>query len=309
MFTNNRDMEDGLNVFSIKDLENFSGIKAHTIRIWEKRYSILEPDRTDSNIRSYNETELKKILNVSFLNRNGLKISKIAKLNELELTSKVMTVSSKNDDKSIDFQPGKILTSAIRFNEGLFREALSSLIEGHGLEQAYCSYIYPLLEKARILWQTGSLSRAQEQFVRNTVKHLIIIEDNLLNRSNGNSKHAIAMINTSDNLTDNNFLFYKYALKKRGFEVIFTGGILPASEVVEIYKTKSFEYLIVNSSSFDFAEKKIAYFRNIGKSLMLKRIIFTDSPSYSNKKAIDKMIFTNDPEDFIKVVDSIGRII
>ena len=113
----------------------------------------------------------------------------------------------------------------------------------------------------------------------------------------------------SEHCWNNNFLFYKYSLKKRGFDVIFTGGILPASEVVEIYKTKSFEYLIVNSSSFDFAEKKIAYFSNIGKSLMLKRIIFTDSPSYSNKKAIDKMIFTNDPEDFIKVADSIGRII
>jgi DNA-binding transcriptional MerR regulator len=302
-------MEDELNVFSIKDLENFSGIKAHTIRIWEKRYSILEPDRTDSNIRTYNEAELKKILNVSFLNRNGLKISKIAKLKEEELAKVVITVSSKNDDKSKDFQPGKVLSSAIRFNESLFSEALSSLIESHGLEQAYCRYIHPLLEKARILWQTGSLSRAQEQFVRNTIKHLIIIEDKLLNRSNGSPKTSIAMINTSDNLTDNNFLFYKYALKKRGFEVIFTGGILPASEVVEIYKTKPFEYLIVNSGTFDFAEKKISYFRNIGKSLMLKRIIFTDSPSSGNKKAADKMIFTADPGTFIKVADSIGKVI
>jgi MerR family transcriptional regulator, light-induced transcriptional regulator len=302
-------MEDGINIFSIKDLENFSGIKAHTIRIWEKRYSILEPDRTDSNIRSYNETELKKILNVSFLNRNGLKISKIAQLDEDELTRKVIIVSSKNDDNPKGFQPGKILTSAIRFNEVLFRESLSSLIGHHGLEDAYCRFIYPLLEKARILWQTGSLSRAQEQFIRNAVKHLIIIEDNLLNSTTGNPTPVIAMINTSDNLTDNNFLFYKYALKKRGFDVIFTGGILPASEVVEIYKTKSFEYLIVNSSSFDFAEKKIAYFRNIGKSLMLKRIIFTDSPSYINKKAAEKLMFTTDPEGFIKVADSIGKII
>ena len=92
------------------------------------------------------------------------------------------------------------------------------------------------------------------------------------------SKPAVAMINTSDNLTDNNFLFYKYALRKRGFDVIFTGGILPASEVVEIYKIKPFEYLVVNSSAFDFAEKKIAYFNSIGKSLMIKKIIFTDSP-------------------------------
>ncbi len=102
-------MEEGLNVFSIKDLENFSGIKAHTIRIWEKRYKILEPDRTDSNIRTYSETELKKILNVAYLNRNGLKISKIAKLDEDELTQQVMTVSSKHDDVDQDFQPGKIL--------------------------------------------------------------------------------------------------------------------------------------------------------------------------------------------------------
>jgi DNA-binding transcriptional MerR regulator len=113
-------MEECLNVFSIKDLENFSGIKAHTIRIWEKRYSILEPDRTDSNIRTYSETELKKILNVAYLNRNGLKISKIARLNEDELTQTVMMVSSKHDDPDPNFQPGKILMSAIRFSEVLF---------------------------------------------------------------------------------------------------------------------------------------------------------------------------------------------
>jgi DNA-binding transcriptional MerR regulator len=302
-------MEDGLNVFSIKDLENFSGIKAHTIRIWEKRYSILEPERTDSNIRTYNESELKKILNVSYLNRNGIKISKIASLNEDELTRRVMTISSKNDEKSKDFQPGKILTSAIRFNENMFRESVSSLIFSHGLEQAFCRFIFPLLEKARILWQTGSLSRAQEQFVRNIIKHIIITEDNHLNLTPGNSKPSVAMINTSDNLSDNNFLFYRYILKKRGFDVIFTGGILPASEVVEIYKTKPFEYLIVNSGSFDFAEKKVAYFRNIGKSLMLKRIIFTDSHSPDISKPTDKMVFSTDPENFIRIAGSIGNTI
>ena len=90
-------MEEGINVFSIKDLENFSGIKAHTIRIWEKRYRVLEPDRTISNIRTYNEAELKKILNVAYLNRNGFKISRIAELSDDELTSQVMAVSSQND--------------------------------------------------------------------------------------------------------------------------------------------------------------------------------------------------------------------
>lgn len=298
-------MEDGLNIFSIRDLENFSGIKAHTIRIWEKRYKILVPDRTDSNIRTYSESELKKILNVAYLNRNGLKISKIALLDEDELTQQVMTVSGKNDDPDQNFQPGKILMSAIRFNEVLFKEALLPFIKFKGIEEAYSRYLFPLLEKSRILWQTGSLSRAQEQFVRNTIKQIIIIEDNLLKPTDGKSKPSIAMINTSDNLTDNNFLFYKYVLKKRGYDVIFTGGILPASEVIEIHKIKPFEYLVVNSSAFDFAEKKIGYFNSIGKSLMLKKIILTDSPEEFTKKSYDKLILTKDPAHFIKVIESL----
>jgi MerR family transcriptional regulator, light-induced transcriptional regulator len=295
-------MEEGLNVFSIKDLENFSGIKAHTIRIWEKRYKILEPDRTDSNIRTYSESELKKILNVAYLNRNGLKISKIARLDEDELTQKVMTISSKHDDINQDFQPGKILMSAIRFNEQSFKEALFPFISSRGIEEAYSMNLYPLLEKARILWQTGSLSRAQEQFVRNTIKQIIILEDNKLKPPTSKSIPAVAMINTSDNLTDNNFLFYKYILKKRGHDVIFTGGILPASEVIEMHKIKPFEYLVVNSSAFDFAEKKIGYFTSLGKSLMLKKIIFTDSPEEFTKKTYDKVIITRNPPDFIKVI-------
>ncbi len=298
-------MEEGLNVFSIKDLENFSGIKAHTIRIWEKRYKILEPDRTDSNIRTYSEGELKKILNVAYLNRNGLKISKIARLDEDELTQMVMTVSSRNDNIDQDFQPGKILMSAIRFNEVLFKEALTPFINYQGVETAYCKYLYPLLEKARILWQTGSLSRAQEQFVRNTVKQIIIIEDDLLKPFAGKLIPTVAMINTSDNLTDNNFLFYKYALRKRGFDVIFTGGILPASEVIEIYKIKPFEYLVVNSSAFDFAEKKIGYFNNIGKSLMIKKTIFTDSPEEYAGRNYERLILTKDPAHFIEVIETL----
>jgi DNA-binding transcriptional MerR regulator len=298
-------MEDGLNVFSIKDLENFSGIKAHTIRIWEKRYKILEPDRTESNIRTYSETELKKILNVAYLNRHGLKISKIAKLDEDELTRQVMTISSKHDDPDQDFQPGKILMSAIRFNEELFKETLLPFIKYQGIETAYTKYLYPLLEKARILWQTGSLSRSQEQFVRNTIRQIIIIEDNSLNPPAGKIKYAVAMINTSYNLTDTNFLFYKYLLKKRGFDVIFTGGVLPASEIIEIHKIKPFEYLVVNSSAFDFAEKKIGYFNSIGKSLMIKKIILTDSPEEYSKQYSDKLIVTKDPASFIKVIDSL----
>jgi DNA-binding transcriptional MerR regulator len=296
-------MEEGLNVYSIKDLENFSGIKAHTIRIWEKRYSILEPDRTESNIRMYSESELKKILNVAYLNRNGLKISKIALLDDNQLTGRVMDVSSHLDNSNRDFQPGKLLVSALKFSEEQFVEALSPYIEKLGIEEAYISFLHPLLVKSGILWQTGSLSRAQEQFVRNTIKQLIIIEDSRLRSYNGKSSTHVAMINTSENFSDNNFLFYKYVLKKGGFSVIFTGGTLPAPEVLEIHKIKPFKYLIVNSGAFDFARKKIEYFSNVGRSLSLKKIIFTDYPGNADKRAPEIIILSHDPADFIKKVN------
>lgn len=298
-------MEEAINVFSIKDLENFSGIKAHTIRIWEKRYKVLEPDRTDSNIRTYSETELKKILNVAYLNRNGLKISRIARLGEDELTQQVMAVSSQTESPDHNYQEGKILMTAIRFNEFHFKEALEPFIRYNGIEDAYIRFFHPLLEKSRILWQTGSLSRAQEQFVRNTIRQIMMVEDNNLKPPAGRIKTSVAMINTSDNLSDNNFLFYKYALKKRGYNVIFTGGVLPASEVIEIHKIKSFDYLVVNSGSFDFARKKIGYFSSIGKSLLIKKIILTDYPEPHEKRIPENILITRNPEDFRKAISAL----
>jgi MerR family transcriptional regulator, light-induced transcriptional regulator len=295
-------MEEGVIIYSIKDLENFSGIKAHTIRIWEKRYKILEPARKDSNIRMYSESELKKILNVAYLNRNGFKISKIAALDEDELTGKVMVVSSRHDDPDQNFQPGKVLMSALRFNEDQFKETLLPFIKKYGIEDAYIKFFHPLLVKSRILWQTGSLSRAQEQFVRNTIKQIIIIEDNLLRTDKSKAVPSVAMINTSDNFSDNNFLFYKYALKKRGFDVIFTGDILPSSEVVEMHKIKPFTFLIVNSGAFDYAKKKIEYFSSVSKSLQIAKIVFTDYPGLPDKKIYNKIIITKDPDDFINKI-------
>jgi len=300
-------MEEGINVFSIRDLENFSGIKAHTIRIWEKRYKVLEPDRTDSNIRTYNETELKKILNLAYLNRNGLKISRLARLNEDELTHQVMGVSSQNENQDQSFHPGKILMTAIRFNEYSFKEALEPYIKTIGIEEAYIRFYHPLLEKSRILWQTGSLSRAQEQFVRNTIRQILVAEDYRLKQPVLRPRASVAMINTSDNQLDNNFLFYKYALKKRGYDVIFTGGILPASEVIEIHKIKSFGYLVVNSSAFDFDRKKMSYFSSIGKSLFIKKIILTDYPGTYDKKIPENIVITINPEDFLNVFASLDN--
>lgn len=299
-------MKLGNNVFSIKDLENFSGIKAHTIRIWEKRYNILVPARTDSNIRTYNESELKKLLNISYLNRNGFKISRIARFDDDELSHQVMKISSSKDDPDQNFHTGKILMSAIKFSEEHFTDSLTPYLKDPGMEKAYLRYFYPLLEKSTILWQTGSLSRAQEQFIRNTVKSIIIIEDNKI----ASSKHkmpAVAMINNSENYrTDANFLFFKYILKKRGFDVIFTGGILPPSEVNEIYNIKPFDYLLVFSDAFNLSGKKTSYYGNLAKSLKIKKIFISDSCEEKSFDYSDNVTVISSPVEFVKIIDRLS---
>lgn len=298
-------MEEGLNAHSIKDLENFAGIKAHTIRIWEKRHAILSPDRTDSNIRTYSESELKKILNVVYLNNRGYKISKIAKLNEEELAKKVIEISKRSYSKIEDSSYDRILSPVSDFDEGKLRAGIASLIAKYDFETAYRKHIYLLMERARIMWQTESFSRSQMQFVGSVVKNIIIAESALLKPKTQDNAPCVAMVNVSNNMADNNFLFYKYVLTKRGFNVIYPGGILPAAEAFEIYMIKPFEYAVINSSSFDFAGNKLAYFQNIGRSLMLKKIIFTDFFDTETTQSEEVLQYCATPSDFIKAVDAI----
>ncbi|HUW91623.1 MAG TPA: MerR family transcriptional regulator, partial [Bacteroidales bacterium] len=157
-----RKMNAGTRSYSIKDLENFCGIKAHTIRMWEKRYRILTPDRSDSNIRSYSEEELKKLITVAILNRNGLKISRIARLSDTELLREVMQYSSGEEGKNGGFKPGELIMSALRFSEEEFRNSLRPFINESGTEDAYVGVFYPLMQKARTLWLTDCLSKPQE---------------------------------------------------------------------------------------------------------------------------------------------------
>jgi len=298
-------MEKGINFYTIKDLEDFSGIKAHTIRIWEKRYKILVPTRTETNIRKYSESELKKILNVAYLNSRGLKISKIALLDEDKLTQRVMNESSRNDETDKDFHPGKILMAAIRFSENLFKEALDPFIKLAGMEAAFIKYLHPLLDKSKILWQTGSLTKAQEQFVRSTINKLILYEDNLLTKASKKEAATFAMVNLSDRWYDNNLPFYRYILKKRGFDLIYPGGTLPPTEVVEIHKIKPFQYLTINTGTYGSEDKLIEYFSKVARQLKIKKIIFTDHLAKVKKQSDEKMLFSKDPAGFIKLIDSL----
>ena len=142
--------------FSIKDLENLSGIKAHTIRIWEKRYNLLIPERTDTNIRTYNLKSLQKLMNISFLNSNGYKVSKIAALDESQITSKVKEISYQGHAEPHAFNAFKL--AMLNFDQVLFYNTYNRLLEEKSFREIFYDIFIPIIQDIGILWQTLTIT-------------------------------------------------------------------------------------------------------------------------------------------------------
>ena len=176
-----------MSTYSIKDLEQLTGIKAHTIRIWEQRYKVIEPIRSDTNIRSYTSRDLKKMLNISLLNNNGLKISKIAHLEEGDLKQKVIETinASHNHEDQVTF----LVKSMIDMDRWHFEQILSQCVEKFGIINCMVQVIFPFLERVGILWQIEQINPAQEHFISNLIRQKIIASIDALPRTNNSKPH------------------------------------------------------------------------------------------------------------------------
>ena len=279
-------MNAGSRTYSIKDLENFCGIKAHTIRMWEKRYGILTPERSDSNIRYYSEEELKKLITVSILNRNGMKISKIARLNDSELLREVLKNGTGDETSDGTFRPGELIMSALKFSEEEFREKLTQFVRDQGLTEAYLQVFHPLMQKARVLWLTDCISKPQEQFIRHVIRTILISEEiNVGKTLNG---HRAAIINLGTIESENNLVFLKYLLRSRGYDVVYTEGTLSADDIRGIHSVRPFTVLAVNLPASEPDDEVRGFCSEMVKELELKRVLvlgrYANNGSWSNGK-------------------------
>lgn len=220
--------------YSIRELEHLSGIKAHTIRIWEKRYALIHPERTETNIRLYSDRDLKKIINVSLLNAHGFKISKIAGMSEAEITEQVLHLSKSNDDRSIHIN--QLMAAMVELDEEKFESALSGFFLRYNFEQTLTEIVYPFLQRTGILWQTGNVSPAQEHFISNLIRQKIIVGiDGLPLRTEG--RESALLFLPEHELHEIALLFCHYLLRKAGHRVIYLGQAVPHSDLVEVFHT------------------------------------------------------------------------
>lgn len=211
--------------YSIKDLEQITGIKAHTIRVWERRYGIIQPQRTETNIRFYSDEDLKRLLNISMLNTSGMKISRIAKLENVDLETSVLELArnSSVEDTSID----KLILATINFDENLFESILNRCLFEKGMEETTTQILFPFFQRIGILWQVGTISPAQEHFISNLVRQkLFAAIDSISSARQENAKKIIFFLK-EDELHEISILFYNYIAKKNGVKTLYLGQDLP----------------------------------------------------------------------------------
>jgi|TARA_R100000479_G_scaffold51000_3_gene24059 DNA-binding transcriptional MerR regulator len=273
--------------FSIKDLENLSGIKAHTIRIWEKRYNLLEPERTDTNIREYSVSNLKKLLNVAFLYNSGIKISKIAALSESEIKEEIeQSISENKEEHAITV----LKTAMFEFNYPLFSNTLNELEENKNFRTLFSDVFIPLLVELGTLWHTGTIDPAHEHFISELIKQKIIVNIEALQKKEASKElPTFCLYLPYQEIHEIGLLYAHYEILNAGFNTIYLGTNIPLqdlSHVLKHHKNVIFlSYLTVKPEKRSIKEylteygKTIKEYQNQKLWLMGRRIQKTESNS------------------------------
>lgn len=280
-------------VYSISDIEKLSGVKAHTLRMWEKRYDILPNRRTDKNIRFYLEEDLQLILNIALLNRQGLKISKIALLCKEEIKQRVADACEVAE--AFEDHIDGLMLSMFELNEYKFLKIINHQIDVGGFEATMNDIIYPMLDKLSMMWVAGSVKGVHETFVSNIVRKKLIVEIDKLGFVEDKDGPKFLLYLPENESHELSLLFMTFLLKKYGAQVLSLGVDVPLIDVLagaEIFNP-DFVFTLFNDS---FAESPLQpYLAQLSKSLEDTRIIIS---GYQTVKQHVQM-----PDNMIKLPD------
>ncbi len=252
-----------MGVYSIKDLENISGIKAHTLRIWEQRYNIITPKRTDTNIRYYDEQDLKLVLNISVLQEHGYKISKIAAMTPDWMHKQVLELSDTGMRHADQIQ--NLTVAMLDLEEERFEKILTKCTFQMGFEQTMMQVIFPFLTKIGVLWQTGAINPAHEHFISHLIRQkLIVATDGQLANYQAATKYMLFL--PDGELHEISLLFANYLLRTRKQRVIYLGQCLPFRDIESVYAIHRPQYLFTIITSVPGADEVQAYINKLAEA-------------------------------------------
>lgn len=272
-----------MNAFTIKDVENLSGVKAHTIRIWEHRYNFLKPQRTGTNIRYYNNEELKTILNIALLNKYGFKISHINKMDVSEINQKLISLSHHYAQQ--EWMVNQLISFMVDLDLDLFEELLINQIETKGIEKTINEIIFPFLEKIGILWLTNNINPAQEHLVTNIIRQKLLVGiENCVSQIK--SEKVALLFLPEGEFHELGLLYVYYLLKCRGVKVLYLGADVPMADVEFIVKAKKPDYAYTHLTSPAFNFNVDRFLNNLHAKLNEIPVLISGPFTVTYKKSI-----------------------
>ncbi len=247
--------------FSIKDLENISGVKAHTIRIWEKRYNLLEPNRSETNIRSYSPESLQKLLNIVLLNKHDYKISKIGKLTEEEIIVKARELAFQQATTDEAINQFKI--AMFQFDKILFNNTYNTLLHKKTFREIFKDVFIPFLEHIGLLWQTDTLLAAHEHFISNLIAQKIQSNTEKLQYSINSSNKTFVLFLPENEIHELGLMYLNYELVLRGYHTIYLGQSLPLNNLDYFFTSQREISYVTSLTVRPYDEEMDAYFKEI----------------------------------------------
>lgn len=238
--------------FSISDIESLIGIKAHTIRAWEARYNLVPPKRTPTNIRYYEEEDLKHLLNIVTLNEKGYKISRIAKMDKAQINDLVLQLQADYNNDTV--QVLRLSDAALKYDEIAFAEILSGCIEELGLVDTMDLVLFPFMKKVGMLWQTGAIDPSHEHFASNLIRDRMIVEIDKLSKPDRKDPKRFLLFLPEAEMHETGLLFARYLLKRCGMDTLYLGQEIPYPDIKKVITHYKPDYAFIVLTSLNLGK-------------------------------------------------------
>ena len=270
--------------YTLNELEKLTGILAATIRVWERRYNIMKPKRTDTNRRWYDDDDLRRLINISVIYHSGIKISKIAKYSESELEEKVELLT--RDSVSSDTHINSLIVAMLSFNGNAVNEILLRSIINIGFEETFSNVVFPFLRRVGIMWHTGSVNTGAEHFITNIFRGRLISAIDSLPPANDPKRKRVIMYLPDNELHEMGLLFYSYLIRKFGHEVLYLGQATPFLALTEVNEKWHSDILVTGVLSDLSISEPQEYLNNLSSTFKSQKILV--SGSLADEPVIEK---------------------
>ena len=283
--------------YKIKDLEKLSGIKAHTIRIWEKRYNMFTPERTESKVRSYSDAELVHLLNVCILYNNGYKISHIALMDKEAMYN---AVAKEMVGAPTDSSAEKLLKALVDLDEELFSATLNALIDKQGMIVTFSDYLIPFLKRIGVMWLVGTVRPCQEHFMSSIIRQKLIASFDKLPVPSMNKK-AVLLFLPENEWHELGLLFYNYTLRENGQRTVYLGQSMPYKALVKCITDLKPKAVVTSWLTISDSKRISHYFKKLKKDIGQVPIYVGGSQISSNKEALSGCVEIKDLSDLTNI--------